>query len=167
MTGLLRLPGVGRRRGPAPGPATTVLATTGGPFDVAAVRAAADRAEGGPVAVVAVARLHGFAFGMPNPGLLPTAAERQEQVDNIAAATRLLARRRVPHDDQIVVTRNAAKSIARIARQCGASLVILQVPLAGRGRRWVEGDPARALRRRLGPQVALEVHRSNGLLARP
>jgi nucleotide-binding universal stress UspA family protein len=119
------------------------------PFGEDALRAAAERADGAPVAVVSIARLHGYALGMPNPGLMPTRKEKQAQLDLVQAATRRLKGWAVECDGHVVVSRNPAKSIARIAARRGAGLVVLQAPAGSGIRRLVEGDPARALRRRL------------------
>ena len=126
-----------------------VLASTGVPFSAEAVRAAAAAADGRPVAVVTIARLHGFAFGLPNPGLLPTAREKEEQARVISDAKTALHSRGVTADGQIVITRNPAKAIAGIARRRGASQVALQAPRVSKARAVIEGDPARSLRRRL------------------
>lgn len=126
-----------------------MLASTGGPFGEDALRAAAERADGARVAVVSIARMHGYALGMPNPGLMPTRAEKQAQVDLVDAATRRLKGWAVDCDGHVVISRNAAKSIARIAARRGAALVVLQAPESSGLRRVVEGDPAKSLRRRL------------------
>jgi nucleotide-binding universal stress UspA family protein len=119
------------------------------PFGEDALRAAAERAEGAPVAVVSISRLHGYALGMPNPGLMPTRKEKQQQVDLVDAATRRLKGWAVECDGQVVISRNPAKAIARVAARRGAELVVLQAPAGSGLRRLVEGDPARGLRRRL------------------
>ncbi len=138
----------GRDRAPE-GPVAVVLASTGVPFGEDALRAAAERADGARVAVVSIARMHGYALGMPNPGLMPSRKEKQAQVDLVDAATRRLKGWAVDCDGHVVVTRNPAKSIARIAARRGAALVVLQAPDTSTLRRMVEGDPARSLRRRL------------------
>jgi nucleotide-binding universal stress UspA family protein len=126
-----------------------VLASTGVPFGEDALRAAAEHADGAPVAVVSIARVHGYALGMPNPGLMPTRSEKQAQLDLVEAATKRLKGWAVECDGHVVVSRNPVRSIARIAARRGASLVVLQAPGASGLRRMVEGDPARGLRRRL------------------
>ena len=138
----------GRDRVPD-GPVAVVLASTGTPFGEDAIRAAAERAVGAVVAVVSIARLHGYAFGMPNPGLMPTRKEKQQQVDLVDAATRRLQDWAVECDGQVVISRNPAKAIARVAARRGAGLVVLQAPGGSGLRRMVEGDPARGVRRRL------------------
>jgi nucleotide-binding universal stress UspA family protein len=138
----------GRDRVPD-GMVAVVLASTGVPFGEDAIRAAAERAAGAAVAVVSIARLHGYAFGMPNPGLMPTRKEKQQQVDLVEQATRRLEGWAVACDGQVVISRNPAKAIARVAARRGAGLVVLQAAAGGGLRRLAEGDPARRLRRRL------------------
>lgn len=131
-----------------------MLASTGVAFSDNAIRAAAEGARitgNYPVAVVSVARLHGYALGLPNPGLLPTRAEKQEQERIVEAAIHRLQRWAVPADGQVVITRNPGKSIARIARRRSAQTVIVQQARTSRLRRVVEGDVGSSLRRRVRP----------------
>ena len=101
------------------------------------------------MAVVSIARMHGYAMGMPNPGLLPTRKEKGAQEDIVAAAIRRLQGWGVAADGQVVITRNPARSVAAVAVRRAAGQVVIQVPSATRLRRLVEGDPVRSLRRRL------------------
>lgn len=127
-----------------------LLASTGVPFPPGAAERAAALAAGGPVAVLSVARLHGYAFGLPNPGLLPTAKERAAQVEMVGRAVTEVQRLGCPADGQVVVTRNAGRAIARAARRRGVREVLVAAPEHGRLRRLVEGDPVAAVRRRIG-----------------
>jgi hypothetical protein len=146
-----------RHRGQAPtGRAAVVLASFGPPISMDAVRAAGRAAgedgptgEAGVVAVVSIARMHGFALGLPNPGLLPTRAEREAQAELVARATGLLAQEGIDSDGLVVVTRNSTKAIARIARQRGARVVVVQAAHQGRLRALLEGSPVAGLRRKL------------------
>ncbi len=136
-----------------------VLASTGAEFTDEAIRAAADasrEADNAAVAVVSIARMHGYALGMPNPGLLPTRKEKAAQEDIVSAAIRRLQGWGVTADGQVVITRNPAKSVAAVARRRAASSVVLQVAVTSRARLLLEGDPVRALRRRLRGRC--EVH---------
>ena len=73
-----------------------LLASEGRPFsDEAIARWLAIAAPGANVRVFSVARIHGVAFGMPNPGLLPTKAEWAEQRELAAKAIKRLKRRRL------------------------------------------------------------------------
>jgi nucleotide-binding universal stress UspA family protein len=117
---------------------------------------AAARAAGGTVAVVLPLRIHGYSFGMPNPGLMPTARERSAAEDAMAVTVARLRRVGVDVDGQIVVTRHAHRAIPRIVRRRGATRVLLEASTAGRLRRLLEGDLIRQLRRRLDPSVTVE-----------
>jgi len=127
-----------------------------GPPDPAAVAAAAREAGGAEVAVVLVLRMHGFALGLPHPGLLPTARERSLGLGRVAAAIGALRTAGVKADGEIIVTRHSAKAVAGSARRREARVVIVESPPAGRLRRLVEGDYARQLHRRLGGGVRID-----------
>lgn len=117
---------------------------------------AAARAAGGTVAVVLPLKIHGYSFGMPNPGLMPTARERAAADDAMAVTVARLRRVGVDADGQIVVTRHAHRSIPRIVRRRGATRVLLEASTASRLRRLLEGDLHRQLHRRLEPTVTVE-----------
>lgn len=148
-----RVPLLGGRRpariGVPAGPSTVLLASTGVPFTDAEIRQTESLAGRSPITVLSVARLHGSAFGLPNPGLMPTRRDREQQRDIVAAAVHALERggRRV--DGQVVITRNPAKTIARAARRLQVEHVVLAAPAQSRLRRLVEGDPVAGVRRRL------------------
>ena len=116
---------------------------------------AAARATGGTVAVVIPLKIHGYAFGMPNPGLMPTAKERATAEEAITTTVRQLRRAGVDVDGQIVVTRHAHRAIVRIVRRRRVTQVVLEESTAGRLRRLVEGDLHRQLVRRLGRSVTV------------
>jgi len=141
--------GLPRRPQGPDAPVAVVLASTGVPFGEEALRAAAEAGRGERVAVVSIAKLYGYAFGLPNPGLMPTPKEREAQARVVGDALDRLRRWGVTADAQVVITRNPAKSIARIARRRGAREVALQARQGSRMRFLVEGDPAAGLRRRL------------------
>ena len=157
MTALRR-----RRRGGLAGQptasATVLLASTDGPLSTEAIRLAARTAGGARVAVVVLTRIHGYALGIPNPGLLPTRKEQDAATRAAAQAVRALERHGVSADGQVAATRSAAKTIARIARVRGVRHVVLGSNAGGsRLRRLVEGDPAAGLRRRLGSATELHI----------
>lgn len=126
-----------------------LLASTGVPFTDEDLRSCAELAGAAPVAVLSIARLHGSAFGLPNPGLMPTRKDREQQRDLVAAAVRVLERAGRQVDGQVVVTRNPAKTIARAARRRGVRHVVMAAPAQSRLRRLLEGDPVAGVRRRL------------------
>jgi hypothetical protein len=151
----------GRWRGdPAPDDAApVVLVPVGGPPARATVRRAVAEAGGGTVAVVALLRIHGSAWGFPNPGLLPNATEKAEARRVVEATIAAVERHGGRADGQITATRQAAKIVVAAARRRQARLVIVERPPAGRVRTVIEGDLGAAVRRRLRgrPDVAVEV----------
>jgi nucleotide-binding universal stress UspA family protein len=100
-----------------------LLASEGRAFsDEAIAQVLAIAAPGARVRVFSVARIHGVAFGMPNPGLLPTKREWADQRDAVASAIGRLKRRHVTADGHVVGTRNATKMILKeaAAHECQA-----------------------------------------------
>ncbi len=128
-----------------------LLASTGVPFTDEEINTCAELAGDSPVTVLSIARLHGSAFGLPNPGLMPTRRDREKQRNIVAVAIRALERGGRPVDGQVVITRNPAKTIARAALRLQVEHVVLAAPVQSRLRRLVEGDPAAGVRRRLAP----------------
>lgn len=116
----------------------------------AVARAAALAAESPhPVAVVAVAKIHGTSFGLPNPGLMPTKAELAQRRGWVDGAIADLTARGVAADGQVATTRRPVRLFARIARLRGVSAVVIDGTTATGLRRIVEGDAGAELRRRL------------------
>jgi hypothetical protein len=146
----------GRRRGdPSPdSPRDTVVVLRPDEAGSEELLAAA-RATGGTVSVVIPLKIHGYAFGMPNPGLMPTAKERATAEEAITTTVRQLRRAGVDVDGQIVITRHAHRAIVRIVRRRRVTRVVLEESTAGRLRRLVEGDLHRQLVRRLGRSVTV------------
>lgn len=140
-----------RRTDPQPtGEVGVVLASDGrAGFSPAAVERAAALAHGRSVAVVTIARIHGTALGLPNPGLLPTRRELDERRAWVADAQRRLRRAGLEVDGQVATTRRHAKLIARVARVRGAAVVVIDETSATGWRRLLEGDVGAAVRRRL------------------
>src|SRR5262250_911755 len=97
-------------------PAAVLLASSGAPFSKAAVRRARELAAGDPVAVLSILKIYGSTFGLPNPGLLPTHREREEQFAVVNRAIKDLERRGCSVDGQIAATRSAGRMIAKVAR---------------------------------------------------
>ncbi len=126
-----------------------LLASTGVPFTDEEINTCAELAGASPVTVLSIARLHGSAFGLPNPGLMPTRRDREKQRDIVAAAIRALERGGRLVAGQVVISRNPAKTIARAALRLEVEHVVLAAPVQSRLRRLVEGDPAAGVRRRL------------------
>lgn len=146
-----------RGRGLAAQPTTSanvLLATTEGSFSAEAIGLAAQVAGETSVAVVVITRIHGYALGIPNPGLLPTRREQDKAKTAVTEAVRALRRQGVVADGQVAATRTAAKTISRIAQVRSARHVVMDKSDGGsRLRRLLEGDPAAGVRRRLAPSV--------------
>jgi hypothetical protein len=108
-------------------------------------------ATAGTVTVVLPLKIHGYSFGMPNPGLMPTKRERAAADQAITATVDRLRNAGVDVDGQIVVTRHAHRAVTTIVRRRGATRVLLEDSTASRLRRFLEGDLRTQLSRRLGP----------------
>ena len=149
----------GRRRwDPQPTtPAAVLLASSGSPFSRAAVRRARELAGGEPVAVLSILKVYGSQFGLPNPGLLPSRREREEQLGIVQRAITDLERQGCTADGQVAATRSAGRTIARVARARGVRHVVMDVHPATGMRRVFEGELANIVRRRLRDAATLEL----------
>jgi Universal stress protein family len=130
-----------------------LLASTGGPFRPDSVRLARDLAAGGPIGVLTVVRIYGSSFGLPNPGLLPTAKERKTAQDLVDQAIRALRTLGVRADGQVLITRHPPRGIARVAKARSAQHVVVEATQQSALRRLVEGGSEVSIRRRLGDAV--------------
>jgi len=74
------------------------------------------------VRVLSIARVHGVAFGLPNPGLLPTKREWDEQREMVRKVVKRLRRKGIDADGHVLGTRNATKRICQeaVLQECGA-----------------------------------------------
>lgn len=135
--------------------AKVLLASTGRPFSPDAVDAAIRLSDGDPVAVVTIARIYGSAWGLPNPGLMPTRKELDAQERQIRRARQML--RRAGRDTlcQVAVSRRPEKTIAKVAAARQVSHVVMDAPRQPLWRRLVEGDSVRAIQRRVGQDVVV------------
>ena len=147
-----------RRWQPAPRePAAVLLASSGAPISRAAARRARDLAAGQPIAVISILRVYGSAFGLPNPGLMPTRRERDEQVGIVDRAIRDLERMGGTADGQVTTTRSAGRAIAKAARARGVSYVVMDAVPATGIRRVLEGEVTAVIRRRLRGAAEVEI----------
>jgi nucleotide-binding universal stress UspA family protein len=147
-----------RRWDPPPRePAAVLLASSGAPISRAAARRARDLAAGQPIAVISILRVYGSAFGLPNPGLMPTRRERDEQVAIVDRAIRDLERMGCTADGQVTSTRSAGRAIARAARARQVSHVVMDAVPATGVRRILEGEVTAIIRRRLRGTAELEI----------
>ena len=153
----------GRRRwDPQPTtPAAVLLASSGAPFSRAAVRRARELAGSEPIAVLSILKVYGSQFGLPNPGLLPTRREREEQLAIVQRALTDLEKRGCTADGQVAATRSAGRTIAKVARARGVRYVVMDERPAAGLRRVVEGEIANIVRRRLRESATLELVGSN------
>jgi nucleotide-binding universal stress UspA family protein len=149
----------GRKRfDPQPtAPVAVLLASSGAPFSKAAVDTARALAHTEPIAVLTILRVYGSQFGLPSPGLLPTKGEREVQLEIVNKVIRSLERRGHEVDGQVAITRSAARTIARVANKRGARVVVMDDTQATGWRRRAEGDITKIVRRRLAPNVNLEI----------
>ena len=61
-----------------------------------------------------ILKVFGSQFGLPNPGLLPTRREREEQFAMVQRAVTDLEQRGCTADDQVAATRSAGAPATRI-----------------------------------------------------
>lgn len=115
-----------------PDPATLrirrlLLATEGRPIPWSAVDFTADLAAplGARVHVIAVARVWGVGFGMPNPGLLPNRREIAELRGMLADVVRRLEARGLEVNGQIDATRKATKRIVGQAESLHCDAIVM------------------------------------------
>ena len=149
----------GRRRfDPQPtSPAAVLLASSGEPFSRAAVRRAYELAAGEPVAVLSILKVYGSQFGLPNPGLLPTRREREEQLTVVRRAIDALEQRGCTVDGQVAATRSAGRMIAKVARARQVRHVVMDSSTATGVRKIIEGEITGIVRRRLRDGTTLEL----------
>jgi nucleotide-binding universal stress UspA family protein len=89
-----------------------LLASEGRPIPDSAVdRVIELAAPGASVFVFSIARVHGVAFGMPNPGLLPTKREWSEQQELVEKAVKRLRRKGLKAKGHVLGTRKSTKRI--------------------------------------------------------
>jgi nucleotide-binding universal stress UspA family protein len=108
-----------------------LLASEGRPIPPAAIDRVIELAHetGASVRVFSVARVHGVAFALPNPGLLPTRKEWAEQREIVAKAVARLKRKGIDADGHVLGTRKATKGIiAEAAKHRSQAIVMAADP---------------------------------------
>lgn len=107
--------------------ARILLASEGRAFPAAAIDFVVKLAETrrAEVNVFSIARVHGSAFGLPSPGLLPTRREWQEQRDLVARAVKALSKRGVAADGEVIGTRKASSRICQQAEGLGCDVIVM------------------------------------------
>jgi nucleotide-binding universal stress UspA family protein len=103
-----------------------LLASEGRPIPDAAIDRVVDLARpDGTVRVFTIARVHGTAFGMQSPGLLPTKREWQEQREIVNRAVKRLERKGIEADGHVVGTRKSTKRILQEAKFAGCEAIVM------------------------------------------
>jgi nucleotide-binding universal stress UspA family protein len=104
-----------------------LLASEEREIPVEAVDLAAQMAEksSAPVHVFSIARVWGTSFGFPNPGLLPTKKDWDEQRRVVDKAVARLRRKGIDADGRVVGTRAGAKRIVREARRLKCDAIVM------------------------------------------
>jgi hypothetical protein len=149
---------VRRRFDPQPtSPALVLLASAGAPFSKSAIRRARELAAGEPIAVLTILTIYGSAFGLPNPGLMPTRRERDEQFGNVQRAIRQLERQGCSVDGQVAATRSGARMIAKVARARQVRYVIMDERAESSLRGLASRGVTSTVRRRLAGRAVLEL----------
>ncbi len=94
-----------------------LLATEGRPIPDTAIQRVIELATptGASARVLSIARVHGTAFGMQTPGLLPTKKEWDDQREIVRKAVVRLKRKGIDADGHVVGTRKATKRICEEA----------------------------------------------------
>jgi hypothetical protein len=107
--------------------------------------------------VLSILKVYGSQFGLPNPGLLPTRREREEQLAIVQRAITDLEARGCTADGQVAATRSAGRTIAKVARARQVRYVVMDAhPVTG-VRRVIEGELVNIVRRRLRDAATLEL----------
>ncbi len=104
-----------------------LLASEGRAFTDAAIQRVIElaRPNNASVHVFTIARIHGVAFGLQNPGLLPTKAEWKEQRDIVAKAIKRLRRKGIEAEGHVVGTRKTTRRILDEAAKEGCDAIVM------------------------------------------
>jgi nucleotide-binding universal stress UspA family protein len=104
-----------------------LLASEGRPIPDEAIQHVIELADpsGASVHVFTIARVHGVAFGMQTPGLLPTKAEWKEQRDIVAKAVKRFKRKGIDAGGHVLGTRKATKAIVKEAEKEGCEAIVM------------------------------------------
>ena len=105
--------------------AVLIAAPMGDPIPKSAVRGALDLGGGEPVAVISVARIYGSSLGLPNPGLMPTRKEMNQQKSQVEKAIGAIERGGAVAWGQVAASRKPVKTVAEAARARGVRHVLV------------------------------------------
>lgn len=75
--------------------------------------------------MLSIARVHGVAFGLQTPGLLPTKREWDEGRATVARAVKRLRRKGIDADGHVLGTRRATKRICEEAAVEGCEAIVM------------------------------------------
>jgi len=108
-------------------PQRVLLASEGREITQAAVTFAATLARqgDGKVHVFSVARVWGTSLGFPNPGLLPSRREWDQQRAVVEHAVNALKKRGVEAEGHVLATRKATKRIVGEAERLGCDVIVM------------------------------------------
>jgi hypothetical protein len=137
-------------------PAAVLIASNGEKIPGAAIRQAIRLSGGEPVAVVTIARIYGSSLGLPNPGLMPTRKEMEEQKEIASKAVAALEMGGVEAWGQVAATRKPSKTISQAAVAREVRHVLVVRPEKSGWRLVVEGDVAKEVAHKLGADVTVE-----------
>ncbi len=103
------------------------------------------------VSALAIARIWGSGFGFPNPWLMPSRRELDQQRAHVAAAIAALQARGVAATGRVIGTRDAAGRILAEARAIGSAAIVMGADAPPRYRLladlWWSNEPYRVQRR--------------------
>lgn len=103
-----------------------LLASEGREFPKAAIARVIELASpGATVRVFSIARIHGTAFGMPSPGLMPNKREWAQQRELVGKAIKRLERKGLTAEGHVLGTRNATKKILQEAAEYGCEAIVM------------------------------------------
>ncbi len=136
--------------------AAVLIASNGEKIPGAAIRQALRISAGQPVAVVTIARIYGSSLGLPNPGLMPTRKEMNEQKEIVQRAVAAIEKGGSEAWGQIAASRRPSKTFAQAATARGVRHVLVIRPEKVGWRLFVEGDVAKEVAKKLGAGVSVE-----------
>ncbi len=137
-----------------------LLAGDGRPFPKALLDEAGRLAHvhGSPVSVMQLLRIWGSGLGIPHPGLLPNAQEKEAALESVRIATAYLEKRRVPlAGHRITATRRPTRAILREAERTGATRIVMARVPKGPLRPEIATDHGRVARRAGVPVDVVQV----------
>ena len=136
--------------------AAVLIATNGEQIPGAVIGKALRISHGGAIGVVTIARIYGSSLGLPNPGLLPTRKEMNEQKEIVQRAVAAIEKGGSEAWGQVAATRRPSKTIAQAAAARSAQYVLVIRPEKHGWRLLVEGDIAKEVAKKLGSGVTVE-----------